>query len=184
MAATIGPDDLDFTASPRPDLLRAVTGLEPVPAQTHVLLADYGVRSCQRLAAGDAGGRVTFGLWPAELKEQAKHLYGRRLGRRMVSIARARDWNAAPSPHLAFWNAAPVVRLYMSPSIDADEYAHRWEDEDLAWVGAHSRDEVRTTLWPWLKNRGYATAADDSILETRLTTRLKNRPAFLRRGFV
>jgi hypothetical protein len=138
MTATIGPDDFDFTASPRPDLLRAVTGLEPVPAQTHVLLADYGVNSCQRLAAGDAGGRVTFGLWPAELKEQAKHLYGRRLGRPMISAARAHGWSAAPSPHLAFWNAAPIVRLYMSPSLDAADYARRWEDEDLEWVGGHT----------------------------------------------
>jgi hypothetical protein len=182
MTATIGPDDFDLTASPRPDLLRAVTGLEPVPAQTHVLLADYGVNSCQRLAAGDAGGRVTFGLWPAELKEQAKHLYGRRLGRPMISAARAHGWSAAPSPHLAFWNAAPIVRLYMSPSLDAADYARRWEDEDLEWVGAYAPAEVRSTLWPWLKRRGYADVEDDSTLETWLTTRLKKRLAFVRPG--
>jgi hypothetical protein len=182
MTATIGPDDFDFTASPRPDLLRAVTGLQPGPAQTHVLLADYGVNSCQRLAAGDAGGRVTFGLWPAELKEQANHLYGQRRGRRMISAARAHDWSAAPSPHLAFWNAAPIVRLYMSPPLDAAEYVGRWEDGDLDLVGAYAPAEVRATLWPWLKGRGYATAEDDITLETWLTTRLKNRPAFMRPG--
>ena len=110
------------------------------------------------LGIGDVGGNVVVGLWPAELKEQAKYLYGRRLGRPMVAAARERGWTAEPSPHLAFRNASPTVRLYMAPHVDAAEYARRWEEGDLERVGAHAREDVRDKLWPWLKSGSIAPA--------------------------
>jgi hypothetical protein len=165
MAVTIGPNDVDLYEWPLPDLLHKATGITPVQAGGHVLLEGLGVRSAQRLGIGDVGGNVVVALWPAALKEQAKHLYGRRLGRPMIAAARERGWTAEPSPHLAFRNASPTVRLYMAPHLDAAEYARRWEEGDLERVGAHAREDVRGELWPWLKTRGYATDGDDSVLE-------------------
>jgi hypothetical protein len=182
VTATIGSDDIAVYASPLPDLLRETTGIAPVAAGTHVMLDDRGVRSAQRLAIGDIGGNAVVMLWPAELKEQAKYLYGARLGRPMITAARQRGWTARPNPHLAFRNSSGPVRLYMAPPLDAAEYVRRWEEGDLERVGAHSRAEVLRDVWPWLKRRGYASDEDDEVLEEWLTTRLGNRSAFLRPG--
>lgn len=182
MAATIGADDLDITTSPRPDVLHAISGIDPVEKGTHVLLEHQGMQSTHRLAAGDPGGTLWLALWPAELKTQASYLYGRRLARPMIEAARAHGWSATPSPHLAFRNSQPALRLYMSPALDASEYARRWEDGDLDRVGAHSRVDVRESLWPWLKSRGYASDDDDEVLEEWLSSCLGNRDALLRPG--
>lgn len=182
MAATIGANDVNLYESPLPDLLYKATGITPVEAGGFVVLVDLGAQSTQRLGIGGVGGNVVVGLWPAELKEQAKYLYGQRLGRPMIAAARKRGWTAEPSPHLAFRNASPLLRLYMAPHLDAAEYARRWEEGDLERVGAHAREDVRADLWPWLKSRGYATDGDDRVLEEWLDTRLGNRPALLRPG--
>jgi hypothetical protein len=182
MAVTIGPNDVNLYESPLPELLYEATGITPVEDGGHVVLADLGVQSAQRLGIGDVGGNVVVGMWPAELKEQAKYLYGQRLGRPMIAAARKRGWTAEPSPHLAFRNASPGLRLYMAPHLDAAEYARRWEEGDLERVGAHAREDVRGELWPWLKSRAYVTDGDDSVLEEWLDTRLGNRPALLRPG--
>jgi hypothetical protein len=182
MTARIGADDLNLFASPMPNLLYAVSGIKPVARGTDVRLDRYGVQSTQRLGAGDVGGNLWTALWPAELKEQATYLYGKRLATPMIDAARRQGWTAAPSPHLAFRNSQPSLRLYMAPAIDASEYAGRWETGDLEWVGAHSRQDVRRRLWPWLKSRGYVEDADDQVLEEWLTSCLGNRPAFMRPG--
>ncbi len=178
--ATIGPDDLSIYDSPRPSLLRQISGLEPVEKGSHVLLD--AVRSTQRLAAGDIGGTVWLALWPAELKEQAVYLYGRGLARPMISAALACGWTAAAAPQLAFRNSRPALRLYMTPDIDPLEYARRWEADDLSWVGAHSPAELRRRVWPWLKSRGYATDEDHAVLDEWLASCLGRREAFLRPG--
>jgi hypothetical protein len=182
VSAAIGPDDAGIYDSPRPQILREITGLEPVARETHVLLDRCGVRSAQRLAAGDVGGTLVLALWPAELKQQALYLYGHRLGRPMISAAIAQGWTAEPTPQLAFRNSAAAVRLYMRPRVDVLEFVRRWEEEDLSRVGAHSRAHLRHDLWPWLKSRSYATDADDPVLEQWLGSCLGRRDAFLRPG--
>ena len=182
LRATIGPNDPDLFASPVPKLLYAISGIEPVAKGTDVRLDQYGVQSTQRLGAGDVGGNLWIALWPAELKEQANYLYGNRLARPMIAAARKQGWTATANAHLAFRNSQPSLRLYMAPAIDASEYAGRWEDGDLERVGAHSREDVRRTLWPWLKSRGYVEDADDRVLEEWLSSCLGNRPAFMRPG--
>lgn len=182
MTATIGPDDADIHDSPRPRILREITGLEPVAKGTHVLVDRLGFRSIQRVAAGDVNGSLVVALWPAELKPQALHLYGKRRGRTMISAALAHGWTATSAPQLAFWHAAPPVRLYMEPTVDTLEYARRWEEDDLDWVGAHPRADVRRVLWPWLKSREYVTDADDAVLDQWLASYLGRRPALLRPG--
>lgn len=182
VAARIGADDLDFFASPRPDLLREISGVEPVTAGTHVLLEEYGVQSTQRLGLGVEGGQLVAALWPAELKAQAIYLYGERVATAMITAARAQGWTAEPSPQIAFRNSHPSQRLYMSPQIDAADYAQRWQDGDLKHIGQYQRSEVRTRLWRWLKSRDYATDSDDQILDEFLAERLGKRPAYLRPG--
>jgi hypothetical protein len=185
MTTAIGPDDPDdlhIHESPRPRTLREITGLPPVSNGTHVLLDALGVRSAQRLAAGDVGGTLMLAIWPAELKTQAVHLYGKHLGRPMISTALSEGWSAEPAPQLAFWQSAAAVRLYLRPGTDALEYARRWEEEDLNWVGAYSRADLSRVLWPWLKGRSYASDADDPILDQWLGSYLGRRQAFLRPG--
>ena len=170
MRAAIGPDDVEFFQEPVPNLLVAMTGIRPEPAGLHVLLNSHGMVSTQRLALSGFSGGLVAGLWPGELKAQAEYLYGGRRGCRMIRAARACGWIAEGAPQLAFRNSAPSQRLYMQPSIDAHAYASRWENGDLAQVGAHSRADVEQRLWPWLRDRGYADAEDDPTLRLGWTS--------------
>jgi hypothetical protein len=182
MAARIGADDLVFFETPRPDLLREVSGIEPEAPGTHVLLdGDAHVRSTQRLALADFGGGVVVGLWPAELKSQAEYLYRDGRASAMIAAARERRWTVEGSPQLAFYNSRPAQRLYLRPTVSAEEYVRRWEGGDGRRIGQHSRDEVQRSLWPWLKERGYASASDDGVLDDFLAI-LGRRPAHLRPG--
>lgn len=147
-----------------------------------MLLDTHGVVSTQRLALSGCEGGLVAGLWPGELKAQAQYLYGGRRGRRMIAVARALGWMAEGAPQLAFRSSAPSQRLYLRPSIDAREYAGRWEDGDLSEVGGHSRADLERRLWPWFRDRGYADAEDDPTLHTWMDVRLGNRRALLRPG--
>jgi hypothetical protein len=146
------------------------------------MLDEARVRSTQRLALADiGGGGVIVALWPAELQPQAQFLYQQGRGGRLIAAARERGWSVKPSPHLAFFNSAHTQRLYMDPDVSAEEYARRWEGADGRRIGRHSADEVRDVLWPWLKNRCYATPDDDGVLEDFLKI-LGRRRADLRPG--
>lgn len=179
MTATIGPGDIDLYESPRPGLLRRIAGVEPEPAGTHVLLDSFGIRSTQRLALSDVGGGVVVAFWPAELKPQAEYLFADGRGSAMVSAAIDRGWNVWAVPQLAFRKSPASRRLYMEPEIDPAEYARRWEGPDARWIGQHDREELRPIVWPWLKERGYVSDADDPVLEQFLPI-LGRRPAHLR----
>jgi hypothetical protein len=184
VTAQIGADDVDVFLEPQPDLLQEMSGIAPELGEMgHVLLEPYGVHSTQRLAlSSTGGGGLMLATWPAELKLQAQYLYGRRLATPMIKRALELGWTAVASPHLAFRNAPHTRRLYMRPAIEALDYARRWEDSELSWVGQYEREEVRSRLWPWLKERGYADSGDDSVLDDFIGRYLGNRPAFLRPG--
>jgi hypothetical protein len=181
VTARIGADDIEFFESPRPALLREITGLEPEPSGVHVLLENQGVRSTQRVAIGDVGGDVVAAIWPAELKRQADYLYAKGRGQAMVAAARGRGWDVRPSPHIAFFNSAPAQRLYLTPEIPAMRYCERWEGQDGGFIGQHSREDLRRSVWPWLKQREYASAADDDVFEQFMAI-LGRRNAHLRPG--
>lgn len=131
---------------------------------------------------GDVGGSIWIALWPAELKTQAEYLYGQRLARPMLAAASDNGWIVGAAPQLAFRSSAASLRLYMTPQVDAFEYARRWEEGDLHWIGAHSPSALKRTVWPWLKGRGYVTDDDDRVFEQWLDEYLGRRPAFLRAG--
>jgi hypothetical protein len=180
--ARIGPDDAGLWESPRRELLREISTVEPEPSGIHVLLDEHlGVRSTQRLALADVAGGVVVGLWPAELKAQAEYLYVDGRGVAMVRAAGKHGWDVQPNLHIAFFTAPPSQRLYLSSEVDPEEYAERWEGSDGRQIGQHSSAELRQQLWRWLKQRGYASDEDEDVLEQFLSL-LGRRPAHLRPG--
>ena len=102
MTAQIGYDGLDLRGDPRPELLTSVARVQPEPGCDWVHLGRLGFRSTQRLWIGDVPGGVMAGTWPAELKPQARYLYGRGLGSALVAAAkRSRvDGRAVAPPHI------------------------------------------------------------------------------------
>lgn len=176
-----GTADLHLIETPLIGLIVEVTGVKP-EASGHVLLDHaFGVRSTQRLALGDVGGGVVAFTWPAELVPQANYLYSVDRAQRLLAAAREGGWSVDTRPHLAFWNSRPSQRLYSNPTIDVDEYVSRWAGPDGRRIGQHEAAAVRAGLWPWMLERGFASADDGAELD-RFLTRLGNRPAHLRPG--
>lgn len=165
MTARLGTGDIALYDSPRPGLLTLITGAKPEQQGTHVLLEPFGIRSIQRLLVSDMGGRVVVAAWPAELKPQAEYLYCDGRGTALVRTAVERGWRVWAAPHLAFFTAPASRRLYMAPEVDPAVYAQRWEGADATWIGEHTADELRRSVWPWLKQRRYADARDDGVLD-------------------
>jgi hypothetical protein len=175
-----GTADEHLLDTPLPDVLRDVTGLEPEPRGVLVMLdAGVGVRSTQRLALGDVGGVVVAFTWPAELRPQAQYLYDGERAPRLLEAADHGGWEVDMRPHLAFRNSRWPQRLYMNPTIGVEEYVARWAGLDGQRIGQHEAETVRTSLWPWLLERGYASQQDEQELEPFLA-RLGRRTAYLR----
>ena len=174
-------DDQPLQETPVPGLLRDVTGIEP-QAEEYVLFAkNSGVSSTQRLGLYDVGGGLALFTWPAELKPQAQYLYERGRAPRLLAVAEEDDWDVEARPHLAFRNAAWQRRLYLNPTITVSGYVSQWAGADGRRIGQHDPDTIRTGLWPWLIERGYASEKDTPELEPFLL-RLGKRPAHLRPG--
>jgi hypothetical protein len=180
--ATLGPPDQDILeADSRRELLRQVTGLDPAPHGRHVFTDDR-LSSVERVSLVELGGAVVVNFWPAELKTQATYLYDRGRAQAMVDAGRAAGWTVEGRPQLAFRNSAPPLRLYLEPvtGVEAvDRYVRRWSGGDFRHIGAHKRPTLIRSFWPWLKEAGYATAADDETLGSFLRV-LGRRDAFFR----
>jgi hypothetical protein len=154
-----------FSVRPSRNCCAKLPGLNAESGEKHVLLAGSGVVSTQRLALGDIGGGLIAALWPAELKQQAKYLYAEGRAEALIAAALSAGWTVKGSPHLGFWNSAPQLRLYLDPVDDVGDYVRRWAGVDGHRIGQYQPDEVRRTLWPWLLERGYATASDRGALD-------------------
>jgi len=180
-----GTDDLHLLDSPVPALLEKVTGLKVDRSGKHAMLAAAGIRSTQRLALGDVGGGIVAFTWPAELVRQAKYLYTSDRALRLLDAAADSNWKVDMRPHLAFWTSRPPERVYTNPApeMGVRTYVQRWGGPDAAMIGGHPRDTIRSDLWPWLLERGYATPPDEELLEPFLGRLAKrNRDAHLRPG--
>ncbi len=57
------------------------------------------------------------------------------------------------------------TRVYLTCALDPAEYARRWQGEDWKQVGAHHRNHILPDLWPWLLERGYASAGDRARMD-------------------
>ena len=146
-------------------LLREATGIVPERAGlVHVRLdTALGVASLQRAALDIEEERLTLHVWPGELKAQAEQLYAGGRAENLCELL-GRDgpgaWLLKPQPLLGFRNAPVRTRVYLTCTLDPAEYARRWQGEDWKQVGAHHRNHILADLWPWLLERGYASASD------------------------
>lgn len=162
-------------------LLREATGIEPERVGlVHVRLdTALGASSLQRAALDfDERDRLTLHMWPGELKPQAEQLYAAGRAERLCALAPG-PWRVEPQPVLGFRNAPKRTRVYLTCRLDAATYARRWEGDDWGHVGAHHRNTVKGELWPWLLERGYASAEDAARLDPFLRA-LGRRFAHLR----
>jgi hypothetical protein len=164
-------------------LLREATGIQPERVgPVHVRLdTALGARSLQRAALEIDDRALTLHLWPGELKPQAQALYTAGRAERLAELddGGKGPWRVAPQPLLGFRNAPQRVRVYLTCTLDAAEYARRWQGEDWVHVGAHHRDRMGPELWPWLLERGYACSEDEPRVERFMQT-LGRRPLHLR----
>jgi len=139
--------------------------------------------STQRIALQQRADGLALCTWPAELKPQAEALYQTGRAQRLMDFVAQNpgEWLARPNVHLAFRNAPVAQRLYLRCHLQITEYVHRWSGSDFAQVRAHRYDEIRESLWPWLRERQYADPQDDQQLDAFLR-RLGRRDAHLRPG--
>jgi hypothetical protein len=167
MAAQIGSDDLEIDSDPRLDLLIEVAGIDPEPGREWARLEGppLGFRSTQRLRVSDCPEGLAVTTWPAELADQARYLYGGRLGTPLAAAAFDLGWTVEATPHIAYHRAAPDRRLYLNPVIAPLQYTALWEnDEDALRRLSYPREDVENQLWPWLKQHGLADDGDDPEL--------------------
>ncbi|BBX47680.1 hypothetical protein MCOO_36950 [Mycobacterium cookii] len=181
-------DDDDQRGSRLTALLREATGIGAVRPVARpeiggwvMLDATIGTKSTQRLCLQQHGDNLILRTWLAELKPQAEALYRTGRAERLVQFLSERRavWFARPNLHLAFRSAAAALRLYPHCRLEASEYIQRWCGDDFARIGAHPREELRSSLWPWLRNRQYAGPEDDEQLDAFIN-RLGRRDVHLR----
>lgn len=171
-------------------VLREATGIDDVEPDRRpwigaVVMLDAAIRakSTQRICLQQQGDSLALSTWPAELKPQAEALYRTGRAQRLMDFVAEHPeaWQARPNMQLAFRNARVAQRLYLHCSLDITEYIRRWSGSDFAWVRAHHHDQIRETLWPWLRENQYAGPEDDEQLDAFLK-RLGRRDVHLRPG--
>ncbi len=168
-------------------LLRQATGIDAEPGQAvdaEVMLdAAISTKSTKLVSLHQDARALALRTWPAELKPQAVALYRTGRAQRLIDFVakHAETWQARPTVHLAFRNSRPAQRLYLHCHLEITDYIHRWSGTDFDHIGLHHYDEINERLWPWLRERQYASPEDDQWLEEFLT-RLAHRDAHLRPG--
>lgn len=171
-------------------LLREATGIggveperRPGTGATVILDTVISTRSTQRISLQQQDGNLALCTWPGELKPQAEALYRTSRAQRLTDFLAQRhgEWLATPNVHLAYRFATPSQRLYLNCQVETAEYIRRWSGADFAQIRAHHCDEIKTVLWPWLRERQYAAPEDDQQLDAFLE-RLGRRDAHLRPG--
>ncbi len=163
-------------------LLREATGLQTERGRrVHVRLdTGLGVASLQRAALKLEPDALTLHLWPGELKRQAQHLYATGNAESLAQLTQdGARWHVEPRPLLGFRGAPESTRVYFTCTLDPVTYAQRWQGEDFEQAGAHHRSHIHPKLWPWLLEHGYASPADERLIDPFLQT-LGRRFAHLR----
>jgi hypothetical protein len=187
-STTLGrADDDDLRERRLTAVLRQATGLDSVrpvrPEIGGVLMLDaaIGTKTTQRICLQQQGDTLILRTWLAELKPQAQALYQTGRAHRLIQLLSERRglWYARPNVHLAFRSAAGALRLYPHCRLEASDYIQRWSGDDFVQVGLHPRDQLRSSLWPWLRNRQYAGPEDEDEVDPFLN-RLGRRDIHLR----
>jgi hypothetical protein len=171
-------------------LLREATGLAEVEPERHdgigaavMLDAAIKTKATQRISLYQQDDNLVLCTWPAELKPQADALYRTGRAQRLTDFVakHSERWQARPNMQLAFRFAAPRHRLFLHCHLEITEYIRRWSGDDFTQIGAHHYEDIRGTLWPWLRERHYASPEDDEQLDAFLK-RLGHRDTHLRPG--
>ncbi len=145
-------------------VLQKATRIRPEDRSGHVRLDEHlGTSAIQRVALDERDGEIVLSVWPGELKPQATYLYSNGRADRLASLDHESEWTVRPSPHLAFFTSNWRQRLYMHCDLSIGEYVRRWGGEDREYIGRWQPEAVRTELWPWLIDRGYADPGQDDI---------------------
>lgn len=166
-------------------LLRSATGIEqirPRPTGGADAMVDeaFGTKCVQRLMLDRVGDALVLATAAGELKSQALAFYGSDRASRITDFAEHEGWAIAPGLYLGYRGAqTDAQRLYPTCRLSLGEYVRLWSDEDRALIGAYRHDKVRTELWPWLQDRGDASAQDTVHLDGFLDG-LGRRDAHLR----
>jgi len=166
-------------------LLRSATGVSEIRPRTTggaeaMVDAALGTRCIQRLMLDVDDDALVLATAAGELKPQALAFYGSGRGQRVVDLAERDGWAATPSLYLGYRGAhTEAQRLYTACRLSLDEYVRRWAEEDLERIGAYPYDRVRSELWPWLQQRGYASD-DDTVQLDAFLDGLGRRDAHLR----
>ena len=111
--------------------------------------------------------------WAAGQLEQLRHYCVR-----LIRIEQDVD----PNAHVAFFQAPSHQRLYLDPVMNLRQYVDLWEGPGWERIGGYSQGKLTASLWPWLKEQGCATAADDSVFGEFLRLLGGRRAAHLRPG--
>lgn len=170
-------------------LLREAAGIADVEPErpgigaTVMLDTAIGTQSTQRIALQQQAESLALCTWPAELKAQAKAMYRTGRAQRLIDfvVAHADAWQVRPNLQLAFRNAPVAQRLFPHCQLPITEYIHRWSGSDFGKIGAYHFDTIRENLWPWLRERQYASSQDDQHLNAFLK-HLGRRDVHLRPG--
>jgi len=177
-------------------LLRQATGLDNVNPEKQrprmgasvAVMVDKEIRTrcTQRLSLQSREEGLALCTWPAERVSQARATYRTRKAHRAQRLLEFLDepgaWHVRPNVHLAYMGADIYHRLYLHCDHGTAEYIRRWLGVDFDHVRSYRRDGVRESLWPWLLERQYATAADDEPGLIRFLADLKGHDAYLRPG--
>jgi hypothetical protein len=81
-----------------------------------------------------------------------------------------------------FHRSNPCPGPILDPTIDLDQYVELWEGSGSERIGGYWQDDLTMSLWPWLKEQGCATAADDAVFREFLRLLGDRRRAHLRHG--
>jgi hypothetical protein len=177
-------------------LLRQAAGLDNVNPEKQrprmgasvAVMVDEEIRTrcTQRLSLQSREEGLALCTWPAERVAQAKATYRTSKAlwaRRLLSfLDDPGAWHVRPNVHLAYMGADIYRRLYLHCAYGTAEYIHRWLGADFDHVRSYSREAVQESLWPWLLERRYATAAYDKQGFIRFLADLKGHDAYLRPG--
>jgi hypothetical protein len=174
-------------------ILRRATSVEEIrpggswSAEAMIDVA-LGTQCVQRLVLTREADQLVLGTAAGELKAQALAFYESGRAASAIALAARDGWTAYPSLYLGYRGArTESQRLYPTCHLALDEYVRRWSEEDRQHIGGYRYDQVRTELWPWLQERGYASPEDaghlDGFLDGlgRRAAHLRPRVVFTRR---
>ncbi len=144
-------------------VLSEATGLEAAESERGACVKFPGKRvtSTQRVALEVCGDVLELRTWPAELKEQAEHLYKNPARvEALIRLLGQEGWVLRPNFHVSFFNAPGPARWYTDCTVSPEQYLRQWI-EDAPEIGGCRRTKLEDpSFWDWLRQRGYASPED------------------------